>query len=168
MHPSYRNATSADIPSIDALFRRSFTATFGHLYAARDLAAFLAQFTPQAWADEFTRLRFRLAEKDGRLLGYAKYGPVELPVSPGGGARELWQLYVDEEAKGSGVADTLMRWAIDSARADGAAELFLSVYVDNHRAKRFYARHGFEDVGPYTFMVGEHADEDRIYRLALS
>ena len=167
METHYRDATPADIPAIDALFRRSFTATFGHLYAARDLATFLARFTPQGWADEFTRLRFRLAESEHGLLGYAKFGAVALPVSPAGMARELWQLYVAEEAKGSGIADALMRWAIEAARADRANELFLSVYTDNHRAKRFYARHGFADVGPYTFMVGNHADEDRIYRLIL-
>jgi RimJ/RimL family protein N-acetyltransferase len=42
--------------------------------------------------------------------------------------------------------------------------VILSVYVDNHRARRFYERHGFEPVGRYDFMVGSHADEDLILR----
>ena len=45
-----------------------------------------------------------------------------------------------------------------------AKELVLSVYVDNHRARRFYERYGFEVVGKYDFMVGSHADEDLILR----
>ena len=76
-------------------------------------------------------------------------------------------MYLADEAKGSGVADELIRWVAEQARARGAAEVFLSVYSDNHRAKAFYARHGFVDIGPYTFMVGNQADEDRLMRVDL-
>ena len=42
------------------------------------------------------------------------------------------------------------------------------MFVDNHRARRFYERYGFEAVGRYDFMVGTHADEDLIMRLKLT
>ena len=166
---AYRDATLADGPAVDALFRECFTATFGHLYAACDLAAFLAGFTPQRWADELAGpdFAFRVAEQDGALVGYAKLGPEALPIERRGPAAELRQLYLADAAKGTGVARELMNWTIAAARARGAAELWLSVYVDNHRAKRFYARYGFEDVGRYAFMVGDHEDEDRLMRLVL-
>ena len=61
----------------------------------------------------------------------------------------------------------LMDWAIDEARRRGAEELYLTVYTDNHRARRFYERYGFEAVGRYDFMVGSHADEDVIMRKLL-
>ncbi len=165
----YRDATPDDLPAIDALFRASFAATFGHLYRAEDLASFLDKFTPRAWAREFATpgLAFRLAEDASGLAGYVKIGPLTLPAPAGARPFELRQLYVDERAKGSGAAQTLIGWAIDAARGGGAEELWLSVYVDNHRARRFYERHGFEDMGPYVFMVGNHADEDRLMRLAL-
>ena len=54
-----------------------------------------------------------------------------------------------------------------TARRRGAGEIYLSVFVDNHRARRFYERYGFEPVGRYDFMVGTHADEDIIMRLKL-
>jgi ribosomal protein S18 acetylase RimI-like enzyme len=60
-----------------------------------------------------------------------------------------------------------MGWALETAGAMGAGEMFLTVYTDNHRARRFYERHGFEYIGPYTYMVGNHADEDIIMRLQL-
>ena len=41
-----------------------------------------------------------------------------------------------------------MDWALDEARRRGAEELYLTVYTDNHRARRFYERYGFEAVGP--------------------
>lgn len=77
------------------------------------------------------------------------------------------QLYLSDRAKGSGAAQALIDWAAGRARAIGAEELWLSVYVDNHRAKRFYERNGFVDQGPYIFLVGAHEDEDRLMRLAL-
>jgi len=165
----YRDATPADLPAIDSLFRESFVATFGHLYSPENLAIFLAKFTPQAWADEFATpgLAFRLAEDGEGLVGYCKLGPVTLPVTPGPGAIELRQLYLRERGKGTGAAQTLMDWAIDTARSQRAATLWLSVYIDNHRAKRFYERYGFVDRGRYAFMVGDHADEDRLMSLDL-
>ena len=49
----------------------------------------------------------------------------------------------------------------------GAKKIYLSVFIDNRRARRFYERHGFEAVGSFAFMVGTHADEDVIMRLNL-
>ena len=77
---------------------------------------------------------------------------------------ELRQLYVLKPWHGIGIAHALMDWVLDEARRRGAEQLILSVFVDNHRARRFYARYGFEEVGHYHFMVGDHADDDIIMR----
>ena len=166
---AYRDATGADAAALDALFRASFTATFAHLYAPHDLAAFLDRFTPEAWAANLAdpAVAIRVAAQGEALVGYAKLGPVTLPIAPTGSALELRQLYLAHAAKGTGIAAVLMDWTIGAARARGAGELFLSVFVDNHRARRFYARYGFQDVGRYDFLVGSHVDEDRLMRLAL-
>jgi ribosomal protein S18 acetylase RimI-like enzyme len=164
-----RDATAADLPAIDRVFRESFYDTFAHLYTPEDLAAFLARFTPEAWGEEFAdpRYRFRVAEVDGQVVGYAKLGPSELPVETDKRAAELRQLYLLRKCHGQGVGKVLTDWAIDEARRLGAEELYLTVYVDNHRARRLYDRYGFEVVGQYDFMVGEQADEDIIMRKAL-
>ena len=60
-----------------------------------------------------------------------------------------------------------MNWTLAEAKRRDTEALYLTVFVDNHRAKRFYERYGFEDVGRYAFMVGNHADEDIIMRKAL-
>ena len=80
---------------------------------------------------------------------------------------ELRQLYVLQPWHGTEVARTLMEWVLAEARARGAEQIFLSVFIDNHRARRFYERYGFEAVGTYAFMVGTHADEDIIMRAVL-
>ena len=165
---AYRDGRPGDGAAVADLFRDSFVATFGHLYSDADLGTFLAGVHPEAFEDELAdpRFAFRLAEDDGRLAGFAKLGPDDLPgASPG--SIELYQLYVLEQWKGRGIAAALMDWAIAAARERGAAQLRLTVYIDNHRARRFYQRYGFEEVGKYVFMVGKHEDDDRIMRLRL-
>ncbi|MBB4617609.1 GNAT family N-acetyltransferase [Sphingomonas abaci] len=165
----YRDAIPADAPAIRALFAASFTATFGHLYAPADLAAFLDPMTIQAWQAEIAdpAYAFHLAEADGTLVGFIKLGPASFAVERRGPAIELRQFYVDAAYHGRGIAPAMMDWALATARDRGATEMFLSVYVDNARARRFYQRYGFERIGRYTFMVGDHADEDDIMRRTL-
>lgn len=169
MTATLRSAGIADAPAIDALMRTCFTATFGHLYDPADLAAFLDGLTPERWRAEIDdpAFAFLLAEADGVPVGFAKLGPPSLPVEPAGPMIELRQLYIVGDQHGSGLAQRMMDWVIATARARGAGELFLSVYVDNHRARRFYERYGFTRVGRYTFMVGNHPDDDDLMRLAL-
>jgi len=164
-----RDAILADAPGLAAFGARSFTETFGHLYESADLALFLENHTVESWANELADPGFavRIAEVEGAIVGYAKLGPPHLPFVPRGQAAELRQLYVLAPHHGSGVGQALMDWAIAIARSGGAENLYLSVFVDNHRARRFYARLGFVEEGSYKFMVGNHADDDVVMRLAL-
>jgi len=164
-----RDAVLDDAPAIGDLFRRGFIDTFGHLYDPADLAAFFAKFSGAAWRAELADpdFAFRLAEDEGDLAGFAKISSVTLPVEPEGPAAELRQLYVLQRWQGGGIAQALMEWVLAEARRRGAGELYLSVFTENHRARSFYARYGFEAVGPYAFMVGNQADEDIIMRLKL-
>ena len=169
MSVSYRRATAADAEALADIGARTFTHTFGHLYQPDDLEIFLQNHSPENWQKELGDPAFevRVAEADGALVGYAKLGPLHLPFEPRGEAAELRQLYVIEEMKGQGVADELMGWVIDRSRDRRADYLYLSVFVENHRARRFYERYGFEPEGTYAFMVGNHADEDIVMRLKL-
>lgn len=164
-----RDAGPDDATRLAQLFADVFTETFGHLYDPADLAAFLAEHRARHWAEQLSDPAFgvRLAQADGAPAGYAKLGPLRLPVEPTKPALELRQLYVAEPWRGAGIAATLMDWTIAEARRRGAGDLYLSVFTQNLRAQRFYLRYGFDIVGPYHFMVGNQADEDVIMRLAL-
>ena len=169
MSVCYRTATSADADRLVAVFHGCFRDTFGHLYQPQDLAAFLDSHTVDQWRGQLESADFavRLVGDGDQLAGFIKLGPLKLPVEPAGKALELRQLYVREPWQGSGAARELMDWVIAEARRRGADELYLSVFTQNHRAKRFYSRYGFEEVGPCVFMVGNQADEDVMMRLAL-
>ena len=164
-----RNARIGDAATLAELGARTFTETFGHLYTAENLAAFLNKHSEEKWRSELAdpAVAVCIGEVDGQAVAYAKLTPPGLPFEPQGPAIELKQFYVLQEWHGRGAAQQLMAWVLDEARRRGAEDLYLSVFVDNQRAQRFYARYGFEEVGRWAFMVGTHADEDIIMRVAL-
>lgn len=165
----YRNGGPDDAALMSRLGKQTFVETFGHLYTPENLAAFLENHSEANWSDELGDPAFsiRIAEDSGAPAGFAKVGPPSLPFEVTGPTAELRQLYVLKPWHGQGVAHTLMDWVITEAKRRGAEQLFLSVFVDNHRARRFYERYGFEAVGTYDFMVGTHADLDIIMRKQL-
>lgn len=169
MSITYRDGCPGDGLALSKLFCEAFAATFGHLYAREDLAAFLCEKEEDAFERELAEpaFAFRLAHDGGTLAGYAKVGPNDLPGETPARTLELHQLYVLTPWHGTGVAAELMDWVLAESRRRGAANLQLSVFIDNHRARRFYEKRGFEEVGQYIFKVGNHEDDDRIMRLAL-
>ncbi|HEV2595471.1 MAG TPA: GNAT family N-acetyltransferase [Sphingomicrobium sp.] len=169
MNIAYRNAGPADAARLERIFETSFCDTFAHLYKDEDLDAFLSSVSRSQWEEQLRdpAFSFRVADADGEAVGYLKLGPLKLPVEPSGPAILLDQLYILKDYHGTGIAHRLMDWALEESSRRNAREIYLTVYVDNHRAKRFYERYGFEKVGRYDFMVGNHADEDIILRKSL-
>ncbi len=169
MSISYRDAMASDAKALADFCARTFVATFGHLYPAEDLRAFLAaKYSEAIQREEIAdaSIRYRLAFEGEALVGYCMMGALEMNLEDPG-ALELHRLYVDERLKGAGVAVALMDDCLAWARAKGAGALYLSVWEENRRAQAFYKRYGFEHVGEHNFMVGATADHDFIWRLAL-
>jgi diamine N-acetyltransferase len=169
MSATFRMAGTDDAPQLSRLGAETFTETFGHLYDPSDLALFLTNHGEDQWRQELADPEFAvlIVEEDNQAIGYAKIGPPHLPFEPRGVAVELRQFYVVEPWQGRGLADQMMQWVIDEAERRGGNDLYLSVFVDNHRARKFYERWGFVAEGRYAFMVGSHADEDVVMRRPL-
>jgi diamine N-acetyltransferase len=167
--PGLRDATPSDAASLDQIFRTTFCDAFGHLYRDEDLADFLSGFGVGEWEAQLRNDDYAvcIGEADGVPIGYVKLGPLKLPVKTDRPAMLVDQFYVLKEHHGAGVAAALMGWALGESRRRGAEELYLTVFVENHRARRFYERYGFEAVGRYEFMVGSQADDDIIMKIGL-
>ena len=153
--------------------RRIFCETFSHLYDRDAFEAFCDQIYavdgPMAKDLGDSNVQWCVAAVDGEPIGYAKLTPLRAPAqNPQEGALELQQIYVLSSWHGKGVAEELMGWAVESAREANAPELYLTVFDHNERAKRFYARHGFVEVGNCTFVLGDRVDDDRIWRKVLA
>lgn len=168
-----RPATEADVPAISHLASEAFVAKFGELYSAANLNAFLSEsLSEAAIASELARPDriYRLAEADGRLLGFCKIGLACGFPDHARGSRvmELKQLYTASDATGQGIGAMLMDWAMDQFVERGADEVQISVYSENFGAHRFYQRYGFDKIADITFRVGDHIDPEFLFARLLS
>ena len=75
---------------------------------------------------------------------------------------ELIRIYMLSRWHGTGFGRALFDAVVAQGKAEGKARLILSVYTKNTKARAFYARNGFVEVGPVTFMVGNSPFEDLI------
>jgi diamine N-acetyltransferase len=164
--------TKESLTFLRAMARRAFSEAFAHLYDAAPFSHFLDQtYGPggnmeRAFDDPL--IRWRVAMVGNEIIGYAKLSPLMAPApAPIPGALELQQIYVLAPWQGRGVAERLMDWALKLATAEQAPEIYLTVFDHNERAKRFYRRHGFGEVGRCTFQLGDRIDDNRVWRKTL-
>ena len=109
-----------------------------------------SSFTPAKTAAELSDplVRLLVAEEAGALGGYAK---LQLGACPetvrATHPIELVRMYLLPEWYGRGAGDALMAHTLGVARTLACDVLWLKVWDRNDRARRFYARRGFSDVG---------------------
>lgn len=176
MAPSYRPplrpATSADVPALADLGRRTFIDTFvngfGIPYPPEDLEHYLTHaFSEATVATQLAdpAQRWWVGERDSRVVGFAQAGPCALPhpeARPTQG--ELKRLYIDRPAQGQGYGQALLETALAWLEATFEAPLWIGVWSGNLKAQRLYARYGFARAGEYDYPVGAWRDREFILR----
>lgn len=166
--PKIRRAGPDDAAALAAIGRATFVETFGHLYPPDDLAAFLAEAygEARARADLANPAKAAwLVEAGGQIVGHALAGPCKLPhpeATPACG--ELDRLYLLRGRQSGGVGSRLLAEVLAWLEKDGPRRLWIGVWSENHGAQRLYARHGFQVVGAYDFVVGKTRDHELIMR----
>lgn len=161
-----RQGRETDARALAELAARTFHETFAADNRPDDMALHLARaFGPSRQLSELRdpQVTTLLADLDGHLAGYAqlRFGSRPNRVT-GEKPIELWRFYVASNWHGRGVAQALMQQVEQEARSRGATTLWLGVWERNERAKAFYRKAGFTDVGSQIFMVGSDAQTDRI------
>jgi len=161
-----RLADLEDVVAVSELAARTFPAACPENLPQEAIAEHIAtQLSPDvfdALISDPERHRVFVAEVWGGLVGYVltHVGPEALPsdlVRPGRveeGSAYLSKCYVDEEWRGSGVADALIERAVADAGEAGHTSIVLGTNRGNKPAQAFYTRHGFRKRSSRTFDVG--------------
>ena len=166
MDITVRRGRPADAKLLADLAANTFRETYAVQNRPDDMALYvsmvygLSQQEAELHNPEMTTL---LAEVDGQLAGYAQLRASAVPdcvmgVTP----LELWRFYVAAPWQGRGVAQALMQSVEMEARAHEADTLWLGVWERNERAKAFYRKCGFADVGSQLFVLGTDVQTDRV------
>ncbi len=140
--------------------------TFYEAYCAQDeppdLANYIvAAFNPEQIKSELADANstFFIAFLDGKAVGYAKLREnKKVDCVKTQNTIELQRIYILRQVYGCGIGEQLLRHCLDEAARKTRDTLWLSVWEENLRARKFYAKHGFEFVGrmsfPYASQVG--------------
>jgi len=166
-----RLGVPTDAPALAELAARTFRDTFAADNRPEDMVLHIASAygTSQQQKELVDpRITTLLVEIDGQLAGYAQLRSGETPECVTGESPiELWRFYIAQPWHGRGAAHALMQRAEAEAYRRGGRTLWLGVWERNERAKAFYRKTGFVDVGAHVFMVGTDAQTDRILTRSL-
>lgn len=172
MQITIRPGVESDATALAELAARTFDETFGAGTRDDDMAVYLAeaygtsQQTQEILDPDITTL---LLEIDSELAGYAMLRSGAAPdCVTGDSPLELWRFYIASRWHGRGLAQTLMQRLELEAHRRGGRTLWLGVWEHNSRAKAFYSKCGFTDVGSHVFVVGTDPQTDRIMIRQLS
>ena len=129
-----------------------------------DLAAIIAleqasfapeeQWSAQSWVDELAapdRAVLVRMGPSGNLIGVATFSAVA-------DTADLLRIIVAAEARGKGVAVSLVRAGLDWAAARGAKQMLLEVNPDNAAAVGLYHRFGFTKISRRADYYGSGRD----------
>lgn len=132
--PRLRTARPEDVPALAGIWYRGWHEAHAHLMppeltAFRTLTSFEERL-PALLPDVV------VAELDGEPIGFCAIQE-----------DELFQLFVDQAGRGSGVAGALVEDAEQRLAARGVATGWLACAIGNDRAARFYEKCGWRRTG---------------------
>lgn len=164
----------ADAEMLARLARETFYDAF-HAHpknAPEDLAVYMSEaFSFERISAELIdeKSLFLIAESDGQAVGYARmiFESREREVSAEKPV-ELNRLYAKTEFIGRGVGRKLMDECFKIALERGCDAMWLGVWEFNPRARRFYEKLGFREIGSHVFQLGSDAQTDLLMQKNLS
>src|SRR5882724_5850399 len=162
--PTIRRATEADATLLADLGVRTFYETFAADNTPEDMTAYLAtSFSREQQAAELAdpRTTLLIVQINATAVGYAMLRSGETPKEVSGEKPiELVRFYVSREWHGRGIGEYLMQSCLEEARLRDYQTLWLGVWERNIRARAFYRKWNFRDVGEHVFQLGADLQND--------
>ncbi|MBK7466144.1 MAG: GNAT family N-acetyltransferase [Saprospiraceae bacterium] len=160
-----------DVIALQYISHKTFTETFAVHNTVENMKQYLDQyFTVDNLTVEIENpnSQFYFAKQDNRVMGYLKlnFAPAQTELQDGSSI-EIERIYVLKENHGSGVGIELLNFAIEIAKQNKAAYIWLGVWENNHRAIRFYKNNGFTTFDKHQFVLGSEEQTDLMMRLEI-
>jgi ribosomal protein S18 acetylase RimI-like enzyme len=137
--------------------------TFYEAYSAQDESANLAAYIHNSFNIETVRSEiddpnstFLLVFLERKAVGYVRLiEDSRVDGVEGGSVIELRRIYILERAWNTGIGKALLDHCIGFAQLRKFDALWLGVWEENVRARSFYEKHEFREVGKIKFPYGD-------------
>ena len=126
----------------DAVALRAAHEAFGDALYASDPAS-KHRFTSEVLDPSTVLLTAVAYDDDGRPVGHACLRRLDGAMA---GDLEIKRIFVEPDARGSGVADALLAAVEQGARDEGVPRVVIHTGDRQHAALRFYERHGYTPI----------------------
>jgi diamine N-acetyltransferase len=144
--------------------------TWLHTYAIQGIRPTIARFVQEYLSPAAFRLQLERSDAftlaavvDGHLVGYAVVDVGKPCIAQSPALTHLDRLFVQEHFLGMGIGHALLVGVrAEAKRRVGSCALWLTVNSRNQRARGFYARQGFIDIGVTNFDLYGEQHENRI------
>jgi GNAT superfamily N-acetyltransferase len=147
--PEIRIATLQDRALIRSISEHTWPSTYGHIISKEQIDFMLDWMYSDASLEEQFKKghQFYIANLNGTDIGFCSVSADE------NNTYKLNKLYVLPTAHGTGSGKALLEKAIEVAKAEGAASVFLQVNKHNN-AYTFYLKNGFVKEAEFKFDIG--------------
>jgi ribosomal protein S18 acetylase RimI-like enzyme len=161
---TFRAGISADAALLADLGWRTFEEAFAAYNKPEDMAAFRPTlYTPALQATELAdpATEFIIAEAAGEAVAYIKLRRAPAPEAiEANRPLQIDRFYITQQWTGHGLGDKLMQLCLEKAQQQEHDVVWLTVWEHNDRAKRFYQKYGFREVGELAFVLGQDVQRD--------
>jgi diamine N-acetyltransferase len=165
-----RLAIADDAAALAERAARTFHETYADNNDPGDMAIHIARsYAPAIQRAEIENdaIHTLLAVQAESMIGYGQLRlndprHAEPACVTGPNPMEVWRFYVDRPWHGRGVAQHLMREAMDLAKSLGAGVVWLGVWERNPRAIAFYIKCGFQHIGEHQFLFADQMQTDLV------
>jgi ribosomal protein S18 acetylase RimI-like enzyme len=163
---------NSNIAALQQIGRQTFAETFAESNTAENMAKYLEEaYAYEKLSAELNDANsvFYFAMMEDKVIGYLKlnFGASQTELKDNN-ALEIERIYVLKEFHGKKVGQLLFNKAIQVAKAQHVAYVWLGVWENNKRALQFYTKNGFVEFDQHVFILGDEAQTDIMMRLQLS
>ena len=168
---SIKKASLDDVTTLHHLGRGTFLEAFADSNTAEDMKKYLDEnFTEERTRIELSNpdSQFFIAWDDDQPIGYLKLnsGKAQTDLQEET-SLEMERIYVKRIYHGKKVGQLLYAKALEIARDQHKTSIWLGVWEENPRAKRFYEKNGFTAFDKHIFKLGNDEQTDLLMRKVL-
>ena len=163
---------NSNIAALQQIGRQTFAETFAESNTAENMAKYLEEaYAYEKLSAEVNDANsvFYFAMMEDKEIGYLKlnFGASQTELKDND-ALEIERIYVLKEFHGKKVGQLLFDKAIEVAKAQNVAYVWLGVWENNKRALQFYSKNGFVEFDQHVFVLGDEAQTDIMMKLELN